>query len=81
MGSYLVSRILTVFFGSMFEIFYVYRVSSFVLFIVVVALFFSLCFYRYYYIAVLHLMRNKIYTGWLKKVSCCTVIDISMARQ
>ena len=20
-------------------------------------------------------------TGWLKKVSCCTVIDISMARQ
>ena len=22
-----------------------------------------------------------IHTGWLKKVSCCTVIDISMARQ
>ena len=21
------------------------------------------------------------HTGWLKKVSCCTVIDISMARQ
>ena len=24
---------------------------------------------------------STLYTGWLKKVSCCTVIDISMARQ
>ena len=28
-----------------------------------------------------HLKLGLIYTGWLKKVSCCIVIDISMARQ
>jgi len=31
---------------------------------------------------VMKLMEPYIgHTGWLKKVSCCTVIDISMARQ
>ena len=29
-----------------------------------------------------HTVANlALVTGWLKKVSCCTVIDISMARQ
>ena len=32
----------------------------------------------------MQLSNNKFhsdYTGWIKKISCCTVVDISKARQ
>jgi len=37
--------------------------------------------FRVYSVCMLVGMQARIYTGWVKKVSCCTVIDISKARQ
>ena len=36
---------------------------------------------RFYPEDVLYSVRCIVYTGWVKKVSCCTVTDISKAIQ
>jgi len=48
----------------------------------IVALFFVISFVVFVYRYVAEQQRAPaLYTGWVKKVSCCTVIDISKAIQ
>jgi len=39
------------------------------------------CYSRIVYALLRREVSRTVYTGWVKKVSCCTVIGISKARQ